>query len=103
VQCSLLVFLIFKQKQRSTKSTKSSKTQSGRSRRKDRNDKKYAFSESEKDSNASDEEEEIKQCYGLNCVNPARRGSKYCSDECGINLASDRLYRVCGQASLMQV
>lgn len=28
-----------------------------------------------------------KQCYGPECVNSARIGSNYCSDECGLALA----------------
>ena len=28
-----------------------------------------------------------RQCYGPGCTNAARPGSKYCSDECGIQLA----------------
>ena len=28
------------------------------------------------------------QCYGLKCKNMARQGSKYCTDNCGINLVS---------------
>ena len=28
-----------------------------------------------------------RQCYGPGCTNAARSGSKYCSDECGIQLA----------------
>ena len=28
-----------------------------------------------------------RQCYGPQCIEPARTGSKYCSDECGMKLA----------------
>lgn len=28
-----------------------------------------------------------RQCYGPGCTKTARVGSKYCSDECGIQLA----------------
>lgn len=28
-----------------------------------------------------------RQCYGPGCTNAARSASKYCSDECGIQLA----------------
>ena len=34
---------------------------------------------------------ELRQCFGCNCVKPARPYSNYCSDECGINLASQRI------------
>jgi len=29
-----------------------------------------------------------KQCYGIKCKNMVRPGSKYCSENCGINLVS---------------
>ena len=32
-----------------------------------------------------------RQCYGHKCIKEAREGSKYCSDNCGINLASLRI------------
>ena len=34
---------------------------------------------------------ELRQCFGHKCVKPARANSNYCSDECGINLASHRI------------
>ncbi|CAL8077921.1 unnamed protein product [Orchesella dallaii] len=57
--------------------------------------KKYVVKDS--DSRSSDDEskgEEQRQCYWYECLNAARSGSKYCSDECGIRLASDRIYRL---------
>ena len=33
------------------------------------------------------EDDSPKQCLGPSCVNHARQGSKYCSDECGMKLA----------------
>lgn len=42
---------------------------------------------------------EPRQCYGPRCVNHARWGSKYCSDECGTNLATNRIYQVIKFAS----
>ena len=32
-------------------------------------------------------------CHGPNCTKSSRPGSKYCSDQCGINLASMRIYQ----------
>ena len=34
------------------------------------------------------EDEEPSQCFGPGCVEPALQGSKYCSDECGLKLAT---------------
>ena len=34
---------------------------------------------------------ELRQCFGHKCVKPARPQSNYCSDKCGINLASHRI------------
>ncbi|CAG9861757.1 unnamed protein product [Phyllotreta striolata] len=38
-----------------------------------------------------------RQCYGPKCVNSARFGSKYCSDQCGMNLARNRILQVLPQ------
>lgn len=35
-----------------------------------------------------------RQCYGPGCTEVARKGSKYCSDECGLKLATSRIYDV---------
>lgn len=42
-----------------------------------------------------------KQCYGPECVNSARIGSNYCSDECGLALAEKRLRVILPQKVLM--
>ena len=34
-----------------------------------------------------EKEDVLRQCYGPGCTNAARSGSKYCCDECGIQLA----------------
>lgn len=39
--------------------------------------------------------EGVRQCYGPRCKNNARPQSKYCSDVCGINLATNRIFQVC--------
>ena len=51
------------------------------------------------DSSSDDDDVEVdelapRQCYGMNCVNCARVGSKYCSDQCGTSLATLRIYQV---------
>lgn len=43
------------------------------------------------------ETDDPRQCYGPTCINSARWGSKYCSDECGLKLATSRIYQVLPQ------
>ncbi|EEB20258.1 cpg binding protein, putative [Pediculus humanus corporis] len=38
-----------------------------------------------------------RQCYGPMCTKPSRPGSKYCSDTCGLKLATNRIYQVLPQ------
>ncbi|KAK2176784.1 hypothetical protein NP493_640g02009 [Ridgeia piscesae] len=42
-------------------------------------------------------EDEPRQCYGPGCVEMARQGSKYCSDECGLKLATNRIFEILPQ------
>ncbi|CAH1784566.1 unnamed protein product [Owenia fusiformis] len=46
------------------------------------------------DEDASDEDEDEKQCLGPQCIKPSRKGSKYCSDDCGMKLATSRIYEI---------
>uniref|UniRef100_A0A8C5QPT8 CXXC-type zinc finger protein 1 n=1 Tax=Leptobrachium leishanense TaxID=445787 RepID=A0A8C5QPT8_9ANUR len=39
----------------------------------------------------------LRQCLGPNCVQPARGTSKYCSDDCGMKLAANRIYEILPQ------
>ncbi|XP_037676726.1 CXXC-type zinc finger protein 1-like [Choloepus didactylus] len=39
----------------------------------------------------------LQQCWGPGCVYPTRPGSKYCSDDCGMKLAADRIYEILPQ------
>nr|XP_023489212.1 CXXC-type zinc finger protein 1-like [Equus caballus] len=39
----------------------------------------------------------LRQCLGPGCVHPTRPGSKYCSDDCGMKLAADRIYNILPQ------
>nr|CAD7441395.1 unnamed protein product [Timema bartmani]CAD7453742.1 unnamed protein product [Timema tahoe] len=38
-----------------------------------------------------------RQCLGPSCTNHSRTGSKYCSDDCGMKLATNRIYQVLPQ------
>ncbi|XP_027623021.1 CXXC-type zinc finger protein 1-like [Tupaia chinensis] len=52
--------------------------------------------EEDKHPEQSDAEDPVslRQCLGPGCVYPARPGSKYCSDDCGMKLAADRIYMI---------
>ncbi|XP_037096764.1 CXXC-type zinc finger protein 1a isoform X3 [Syngnathus acus] len=39
----------------------------------------------------------LRQCLGPGCVQPARTSSKYCSDNCGMKLAANRIYEIVPQ------
>ncbi|XP_030049775.1 CXXC-type zinc finger protein 1 isoform X3 [Microcaecilia unicolor] len=38
-----------------------------------------------------------RQCLGPTCIQPARAASKYCSDDCGMKLAANRIYEILPQ------
>lgn len=38
-----------------------------------------------------------RQCYGPECINSARRGSKYCCEDCGLKLAKNRILEILPQ------
>ncbi|MCI4380584.1 hypothetical protein PGIGA_G00241650 [Pangasianodon gigas] len=40
---------------------------------------------------------EFRQCLGPGCVESARPSSKYCSDDCGMKLAANRIYEILPQ------
>lgn len=44
-----------------------------------------------------DQFEPPKQCYGPACMKQSRPGGKYCSEECGLKLATNRIYQVLPQ------
>ncbi|XP_068189673.1 CXXC-type zinc finger protein 1a isoform X2 [Antennarius striatus] len=39
----------------------------------------------------------LRQCLGPGCVQPARANSKYCSEDCGMKLAANRIYEILPQ------
>ncbi|KAF7647758.1 hypothetical protein LDENG_00167220 [Lucifuga dentata] len=39
----------------------------------------------------------LRQCLGPGCVEPARLNSKYCSEDCGMKLAANRIYEILPQ------
>ncbi|KAM9856007.1 CXXC-type zinc finger protein 1a [Aulostomus maculatus] len=39
----------------------------------------------------------VRQCLGPGCIEPARVNSKYCSEDCGMKLAANRIYEILPQ------
>ncbi|KAG8181818.1 hypothetical protein JTE90_001473 [Oedothorax gibbosus] len=68
----------------------SKQSEAHRSRKSERRKK---HNEKEK-SSGKKEDDGIKQCYGPGCTKPARLASKYCSDACGMRLATNRIYEI---------
>lgn len=46
---------------------------------------------------AKDTTGSMRQCLGPGCTEPARNNSKYCSEDCGMKLAANRLYEILPQ------
>uniref|UniRef100_A0A4W4FQA9 CXXC-type zinc finger protein 1 n=1 Tax=Electrophorus electricus TaxID=8005 RepID=A0A4W4FQA9_ELEEL len=40
---------------------------------------------------------DVRQCLGPNCIDAARPNSKYCSEDCGMKLAANRIYEILPQ------
>ncbi|XP_032474788.1 CXXC-type zinc finger protein 1-like [Phocoena sinus] len=59
-------------------------------------EKQQKLMEKSEDPEQSDAEHpaSLRQCLGPGCVHPTRPGSKYCSDDCGMKLAADRIYAI---------
>jgi len=58
--------------------------------------KRKAWRPARDESDESDVEVDltVRQCHGIDCINTARMSSKYCSDQCGLSLASLRIYQM---------
>ncbi|XP_074645336.1 CXXC-type zinc finger protein 1-like isoform X2 [Tubulanus polymorphus] len=80
-------------RKRSSKPHRSRKTKVSRPKARHLSNRKDIDYE-ELDRSFFEDEEEEKQCYGPGCINVARKGSKYCSDECGMKLATNRIYEI---------
>lgn len=72
-------------------------------KKKDEKYKRHKQKQKHKDRNRHSERVEYKdpsslrQCLGPSCVRPARTTSKYCSDDCGMKLAANRIYEILPQ------
>ncbi|XP_040566554.1 CXXC-type zinc finger protein 1 [Lepeophtheirus salmonis] len=78
-------------KNKTIKKKPSSKGESANSKRRKRSNSETSVDESHTSYGVSLKDPN-RQCLA-NCTNTARIGSKYCSDQCGINLASLRIYQ----------
>lgn len=82
-------------KKRGRKKGQSNKAKENRGRKRKNVDKK-SYTRSRQMSHSDESADEVKsltprQCHGLSCVKVALKGSKYCSDQCGLNLARKRI------------
>lgn len=80
---------------------KTSKSQASKSRsqaKQARESKRNAISGGRRSKRNRDSQEDWKegpkQCYGPGCIEAARKGSKYCSDACGLRLSTNRIYEI---------
>lgn len=81
-------------KKRGRKKGQSNKAKENRGRK--RNVDKKSYTRSRPLSHSDESADELKsisprQCHGLSCTKMALKGSKYCSDQCGLNLARKRI------------
>ncbi|EFX66713.1 hypothetical protein DAPPUDRAFT_229353 [Daphnia pulex] len=53
--------------------------------------------ESEVEKSPARNKQKVIHCYGPQCINASRPGSKYCSDQCGLKLATTRIYQILPQ------
>ncbi|XP_054717963.1 CXXC-type zinc finger protein 1-like [Uloborus diversus] len=63
-------------------------------RRSKRNDHRKKHREEKEKSSSKKDNDAPRQCYGPSCILPARVNSKYCSDDCGMKLATNRIYEI---------
>ncbi|GAB6021469.1 CXXC-type zinc finger protein 1 [Chamberlinius hualienensis] len=78
---------------RSKKSDKHKKhSQRSEHRRHRHRDKRHS-----RRSSRNKEDDVLRQCYGPQCEKATLPGSKYCSDECGIKLAMNRIFHILPQ------
>eukprot|EP00066_Takifugu_rubripes_P001635 XP_003962964.1 PREDICTED: CXXC-type zinc finger protein 1-like [Takifugu rubripes] len=64
---------------------------------KQRHRERVRHSERGGESGAKDVGGALRQCLGPGCVQPARVNSKYCSEDCGMKLAANRIYEILPQ------
>jgi len=80
-------------KRKDRKGSKDGSLHSKAKRRRTWRESGYNNYSSDEDGGAEPADLTPRHCFGPNCVNCARVGSKYCSDQCGLSLASHRIYQ----------
>uniref|UniRef100_A0A3Q3FF22 CXXC finger protein 1 n=1 Tax=Labrus bergylta TaxID=56723 RepID=A0A3Q3FF22_9LABR len=68
-----------------------------RHKAKQRHKERVRHSERGGEGGAKDVGGALRQCLGPGCVQPARANSKYCSEDCGMKLAANRIYEILPQ------
>ncbi|XP_054634725.1 CXXC-type zinc finger protein 1a isoform X2 [Dunckerocampus dactyliophorus] len=79
------------------KSVSAPKEEVRRHKAKQRHRERVRHSERGGEGGAKDSGGTLRQCLGPGCVRAARNNSKYCSDDCGMKLAANRIYEIVPQ------
>uniref|UniRef100_A0A3Q3EW76 CXXC finger protein 1 n=1 Tax=Kryptolebias marmoratus TaxID=37003 RepID=A0A3Q3EW76_KRYMA len=64
---------------------------------KQRHRERMRHSERVGEGGAKDASGALRQCLGPGCIQPARSNSKYCTEDCGMKLAANRIYEILPQ------
>uniref|UniRef100_A0A8C9X5M6 CXXC-type zinc finger protein 1 n=1 Tax=Sander lucioperca TaxID=283035 RepID=A0A8C9X5M6_SANLU len=84
-------------KRREKKTEKKPEVKPRRHKAKQRHRERVRHSERGGEGGAKEVGGAMRQCLGPGCVQPARTNSKYCSDDCGMKLATNRIYEILPQ------
>ncbi|XP_053434983.1 CXXC-type zinc finger protein 1-like [Nycticebus coucang] len=63
-------------------------------KRKQEEEQEYIDVETHLEQTHAEDPAPLRQCLGPGCVYATRPGSKYCSDDCGMKLAAERIYKI---------
>ncbi|XP_037830446.1 CXXC-type zinc finger protein 1-like isoform X2 [Kryptolebias marmoratus] len=83
-------------KQKSASAVKE-ETKPRRHKVKQRHRERMRHSERVGEGGAKDASGALRQCLGPGCIQPARSNSKYCTEDCGMKLAANRIYEILPQ------
>ncbi|XP_061745155.1 CXXC-type zinc finger protein 1-like isoform X1 [Nerophis ophidion] len=79
------------------KSVSAPKVEVRRHKAKQRHRERVRHSERGGEGGAKEPGSTLRQCLGPGCVQAARNNSKYCTDDCGMKLAANRIYEIVPQ------